>query len=180
MLNNYLIIGACGTGKTWIMKQLQDKFGLYNAEQIGLYHYATDLACRDTKIPVVLLGKYDHSMFEGSDRLAMNIMSDNNKMQEIFDRCIVVAEGDRFTNNTYINRFKPIILRITGDGAEGRAKRGSQQTERHTKSIATRINNILPHYEMANSQECYNFIVNELTGGARTAQPYVNNNLTLF
>jgi hypothetical protein len=174
-MNNYLIIGGCGTGKTWIMKQLIKDFQINESRKEGLYHYSIN-----QKYYVVVLGKYDGTMFEGSDRLAMNIMADNEKMVDVFSKYCVIAEGDRFTNSTYIAAFKPIILRIKGDGAEGRAKRNSQQTERHTKAIATRVNNILPHFEFANSQECLNFVENELADGERTAAPYKSNIQTLF
>jgi hypothetical protein len=157
------------------MKQLIADFHLTESGKEGLYHYSIN-----TEHRIVVLGKYDGSMFEGSDRLAMNIMADNDKVKNIFADMTVIAEGDRFTNSTYIAAFKPIILRIKGDGAEGRAKRNSQQTERHTKAIATRVNNILPHFEFNNSQECLNFVENELAGGERVAEPYKSNIQTLF
>ena len=35
-----------------------------------------------------------------------------------------------------------MIIKIDGDGKEGRLKRQSTQSERHLKSIATRVSNI--------------------------------------
>lgn len=148
-----LIIGTCGTGKTWVMKQLMKHLGISS-----IYSYKTGLYTYLKKGGVMLLGKYDGSTFEGSDRLSMSIMTDNPKMKAEFEDHIVIGEGDRFTNSTFINTFKPTILKINGDGVEGRLKRGSSQTERHLKSIATRVNNIEADHEFENSQECLDYI----------------------
>lgn len=170
---NILITGGCGSGKTWVMKQLIKALSPMEPAQIGLYHFVQNGE-------VAVLGKYDGTMFEGSDRLAMNIMADNTKMAGVFENFKVVAEGDRFTNNTYIQAFKPIIVRIKDDGSAGRKLRGSEQTERHTKSIATRVNNILPTYEAVNSNQCLIFVLCLLNGKPLGIQPYKSNELTLF
>lgn len=175
MDKSYLVIGTCGTGKTWIMKQLIEYIGSMKPEQIGLYHLV-----QNPVRGVAILGKYDGTVFEGGDRLAMNIMSDNAKVKLFLDNYITIAEGDRFTNNTYINFFKPTVLRIKGDGAEGRAKRGSEQTERHIKSMTTRVSNITPHFEFINSEHCYKFIINELNGRLRYDMPYIDTQTSLF
>lgn len=155
----YLVIGACGTGKTWIMKQLIASLNIKEAGQCGLYHMV-----RNEDKKVIVLGKYDGSMFEGSDRLAMNIMADNYKFINLFANCnyTLIAEGDRFTNNTFIKDFNPTILRVNGNGKEGRIKRGSEQTERHLKSIATRVKNIQSDYEFEDSSECFDWLLKTL------------------
>lgn len=153
----YLIIGNCGSGKTWIMKQLINALNLDKAEKNGLYHYVYN-----EHKNIVLLGKYDGSMFEGSDRLAMNIMADNTKIKEIIETKTVIAEGDRFTNGTFIKDFNPIVLRILDDGSTGREKRGSTQTERHLKSITTRVKNIQSNYEFKNSTECFEWLLKNI------------------
>lgn len=158
MNNIYLIIGTCGVGKTWIMTQLMNALDISR-----LYTYATGQYTYIKKNGIILLGRYDGSVFEGSDRLSMSIMSSNDKIEPIFKQArFVIAEGDRFTNNTFIQRFKPIILKVNGDGAEGRLKRGSSQTERHLKSITTRVNNINPTLEFNNSTECFNYLINTI------------------
>lgn len=160
MKDNYLITGICGTGKTWLMKQLINAFNANQTEKVGLYHYNYNDVGIGTKA-VAILGKYDGTMFEGSDRFAMNIMADNDKIENsgLYNERIVIAEGDRFTNNTYITKFKPMILRILGDGADGRVLRGSSQTERHLKSITTRVNNIEATYEFDDSTECLDWLL---------------------
>lgn len=156
----FLIIGTCGVGKTWIMKQLIAALNITNT-----YTYTTGLYTYLKKDGIILLGRYDGSVFEGSDRLSMSIMSTNDKIAPVLQQAkFVIAEGDRFTNTTFINTFKPVILKINGDGVAGRLKRGSSQTERHLKSITTRVNNITADVEFNNSTECFNYILKQING----------------
>lgn len=151
----YLIIGICGTGKTWIMKELAKA-----AKISTTYSYKTGMYVYLKKDGIILLGKFDGTMFEGSDRLSMAIMSDNDKVAKIFKEArIVIGEGDRFTNSTFLKDFQPTVLRIKGDGVEGRIKRGSSQTERHLKSITTRVQNMEAHLEFDDSTACLNYLL---------------------
>lgn len=157
----YLIIGNCGVGKTWLMKQLIDeskRWGNYEQKQVGLYRWQENQM-------VSFLGVWDGSMFEGSDRLSMAVMADNNLVKDKFTSEVVVADGDRFTNSKFIESFNPIIVRIKGDGIEGRKKRGSNQTDRHLQAIATRVKNIQPHFEVEDSTEGFNFIFDRISRG---------------
>lgn len=157
----YLIIGNCGVGKTWIMKSLIKALGISKvySYKTGLYQY---LKQKD----VIILGKYDDTVFEGSDRLSMAIMTDNAKIKPIFESVkYVIGEGDRFTNSSFITEFNPVILKVLGDGSEGRIKRGSGQSERHLKSIATRVNNIQANIEFNNSADCLAYLTNEILTG---------------
>lgn len=154
----YLIIGNCGVGKTWLMKQLIDtckRYGDFEAKQVGLYRWIENPK-------TTFLGVWDGSMFEGSDRLSMAVMADNWLVKDKFTSEVVIADGDRFTNSKFIEAFDPIIVKIKGSGAEGRGKRGSSQTQRHLQAIATRVNNILPHFEIPDSTEGFNFMMDRI------------------
>ena len=72
MIKTLLIIGNCGVGKTWIMRKLIEdnpnkplKLGKF------LFHETDKL---------IIVGKYDGSVFEGSDRLSMSVITDLDKM----------------------------------------------------------------------------------------------------
>jgi len=147
---NVLIIGECGVGKTWVMKQLLADYNLQPGK-IGKFkfHYNDD---------IVLIGVYDGSTFEGSDRLSMSLNTDLDNFLLWSNNKSVICEGDRFTNSTFIKKATPIIFKIQGDGEVGRKIRGSKQTERHLKSIATRVSNIKEDVLAKDSEEAYYLI----------------------
>ena len=149
--NTILIIGECGVGKTWVMKQLLDERNKPYKLGMFLFH-ETD--------KYIVIGKYDNSVFEGSDKLSMAIMRDLPKILQYINKKnkIGIFEGDRFTNSKFIDKAEPLIVRIKGDGKLGREKRGSNQTERHLKSIKTRVGNINSHKEVLNSKECLEYL----------------------
>jgi hypothetical protein len=151
-----LLIGACGSGKTWVMQQLIGSSKTIS-KKFGLFRFR-----HDPEINVLYLGIYDNSTFQGSDRLSMAVMKDSQQFKQICDKenFSIIAEGDRFTNQTFINTFNPIIVKIHDHGAAGRLKRGSNQTERQIKSIATRVKNISAHHNVQNSSEALAIIKN--------------------
>jgi hypothetical protein len=155
MSNIILIIGAPGSGKTWIMQQLINYYNINKdvyTYQAGQYKYVSQHG-------IVIVGVYDGSTFQGSDRLSMSVMQSNDKAKSVFEKAkYVFLEGDRFTNSTFINTFHPLVIKITDDGEHGRQLRGSSQTERQIKSITTRVGNIQADMEFDNSDECLNYI----------------------
>lgn len=155
---NILIIGNCGVGKTYIMTELINHFKCNQSKQLEQIHYNTnesqvlynkmnDLTPLN-KINIV--GRYDGSTFQGSDRLSMSVMTSvDNYLSTV--QGLNIFEGDRFTNGKFIAKAKPYIIKILGNGAEGRKLRGSEQTERQIKSISTRVSNISADAEVDNS-----------------------------
>lgn len=141
-----LIVGECGVGKTWVMKQLLKNS---KAHKLGMFYFHEN----DKHI---IVGKYDNSTFEGSDRLSMAVMRDLDKMLLYINKQkkIGIFEGDRFMNKNFIKAAEPYIIKINGDGKAGRLKRGSKQTERQIKTIRTRVANIKENILVNNSQEC--------------------------
>ena len=150
-----LLIGCCGSGKTWVMKSIINKYKALKRQKIGkVYFQSND--------ELIILGKYDGQTFEGSDRLSMSVVTDLGKLISVQGEKTIIAEGDRFTNSRFIGEMKPIIIKITDDGAKGRKLRGSNQTERHLKSVTTRVSNISATFEVKNSQEAFKLIENLL------------------
>ena len=141
-----LIVGKTGVGKTWLMNSLLKHYRANLRLKMGLVYFHSNGS-------VHILGKYDGSTFEGSDKLSMGVMADIDKFLRASEGKSIIAEGDRFTNSRYIAAAKPLIIKILGDGAEGRLKRGSNQTQRHIKAISTRVDNICANFEVQNSNE---------------------------
>lgn len=143
-----LLIGQCGSGKTYCMKKIIQEYNLDMTAKIKSIHYRTN-----KKISV--LGKYTGHKFDGSDRLSMSVMKDVQHLKRLqqYHKMIIIAEGDRFMNKTFISTFKPIIIKMTDDGLKGRQKRKTEQSERQIKSIKTRVNNIKEDILVNNSNE---------------------------
>lgn len=150
-MKNILIIGACGSGKTYVMRQLIEHLGAVKRFKIGTVSYASNGKTN-------ILGKYDGTMFEGSDRLSMGVMKDVPDYIAYSKGKTTIAEGDRFTNKKYIELTQSTVIKILDTGDEGRKRRGSKQTERHVKAIATRVKNLEADYDVENSQECLELI----------------------
>jgi len=144
---NILIVGCCGVGKTWVMKNLLDP---------SMRKLKLGKICFHHKGSLVVVGKYDGSLFEGSDKLSMSVITDIGFLLSYLrsNKAHAVYEGDRFMNQTFIRKAKPTIIKIEGDGAEGRAKRGSKQTSGHLKRITTRVAKTSADYTVASSTAC--------------------------
>lgn len=151
--NCVLIIGCCGVGKTWVMTQL-----LKGKESKT---YALGKFCFHETDDCIVVGKYDGSTFQGSDRLSMSVITDLSKMLRYIERKnkLAIFEGDRFMNSRFIETCNPAIIKIDGDGSAGRNLRGSKQTSRFLKSISTRVFNIKPHKVAENSEECLREVI---------------------
>ncbi len=152
-MTHYLVIGNCGVGKTYVLRKLLSNMPNNKATKLGQVFFHQDGA-------VGILGKYVGGVFDGSDRLSMSVAADFPRLHKYAsgNGITLVGEGDRFTNSTFIGLFKPTILHIQGTGEQGRAMRGSAQTERQLKSIATRVSKIQAHHAFADSEACYQFL----------------------
>lgn len=154
-----LLIGNCGAGKTWVMSQVIKDKKLIIQGKYGLFKFRTN---KENNICV--LGKYDGSIFQGSDKLSMGIAKDFERFKNFSDKkkWLILAEGDRFMNSRFISVFNPYIIKINDNGERGRKIRQSKQTDRHLKAISTRVKNIIPSIQLENSKEALNFIINSL------------------
>lgn len=145
-MKTILLIGYCGSGKTWTMKNLISDLSANKKCKVGkiIFQLSENIA---------ILGNYDGTTFEGSDKLSMSVMSDVEMLLSIQKKhnLILVCEGDRFMNSTFISKLNPLIIKIKDDGDKGREKRKSNQTIRHLKAITTRVNKINAKYEVENS-----------------------------
>src|SRR5210317_302939 len=162
---NVLITGNCGVGKTYLMNKIIEKYELNETGAFGIFKYIGNDS-RENQVAgnIRLAGVYDGTMFEGTDRLAMDVMRvmETYLLGQGCRKLINIFEGDRFTNKKFIALANPFIIKIKGDGSEGRLKRGSNQTERHLKSIATRVANIEEDFAFNNSEEAVDFFLGEL------------------
>jgi hypothetical protein len=158
MVDKVLLIGVQGTGKTWVMKSIIERFKCERRQKIrSLYFHISDLGERQKEI--VVAGIYNNTTFEGTDRLSLGVMQDYPAFLAYTQPYFVLLEGDRFTNFTVLDKHKrPYVIKIDNDGAEGRAKRGTKQSETALKRIKTRIDNITPDISVKDSTEALELI----------------------
>jgi len=143
-----LLIGNCGSGKTWVMKQLILEYKMNVSGYVGKAKFkAND--------KFIVMGRYNGSVFDGSDRLSMSVMTDFDSLKKIQEikNLHIVSEGDRFMNKKFIEIFNPFIIKISDNGLDGIKKRGSTQSVRQLKSISTRVKNIKENIIVKNSDE---------------------------
>lgn len=96
------ILGYPGAGKTWaiaeLIRYLYDKLGLaYKTGKLGLVDYH-DFG------GAVIMGKYDGSKFQGTDRLSMAVSVDFDRFfskMELAGVKYIIAEGDRINNKVF-------------------------------------------------------------------------------
>jgi hypothetical protein len=157
---NILLIGNCGVGKTHTMKQIIQSQKNMNPSAFGLFKYIGNDDLR-------IAGVYDGSMFEGTDKLAMDVMRvmEDYILGQRDRKGINIFEGDRFMNKKFIAMANPFVIKIKGDGKAGREQRGSQQTQRHLKSINTRVHNIEEDFAFDNSDKAVEFLTNNISLG---------------
>lgn len=150
-MKTYLLVGNCGSGKTWVMKRLIEALHLTTNAKVGLIRFKTDGK-------ICVLGKYDGTTFEGSDKLSMSVAKDFQLLQRVAKQkqLTLIAEGDRFMNKRFIETCDPYVIKILDNGAAGRQKRGTTQSERQLKSISTRVKNIQEDATVENSTEALN------------------------
>jgi hypothetical protein len=151
--NCILIVGKCGVGKTWVMQKLL-KLKSNKPYKLGkfCFHETDDL---------IIIGKYDGTVFEGSDKLSMSVITDLDIMLKYIKKQnkIAVFEGDRFSNSKFINKADPCIIKILGNGYKGRVERKTKQSHRQIKSISTRVDSIKSHKNCYDSTECLDVIL---------------------
>ena len=140
---NILLTGRPGTGKTWVMKQIIKHYELKEKGKVGLIDYVANDR-------LLVTGTYIGDVFDGCDKLSMAAISSTSDLVAETAGMVRLFDGDRFTNKTFL-QYDPIIINIMGNGAEGRAKRGSNQTEARLKSMATRYDNYQYNYRVESS-----------------------------
>lgn len=143
---NILLIGGCGSGKTWVAQQLLTK-------QHRMYQYGLMRFKADDRLAVA--GVYDGGMFQGSDRLSMAVSREFQRFHELCQShgWHLFMEGDRFTNKACIRHLDPYVIRILDDGSVGRTLRGSDQSPQHIQRIATRVRNFDVDLDVKDSNE---------------------------
>lgn len=146
-MHTFALLGYPGAGKTWVISNmiqalLADGYK-HQHRKIGLVEYEDFGGLR-------IMGNYDGSTFQGTDRLSMAVSVDFDRFFDNSDEAgakFVLAEGDRINNMTF---FKAASkhgtyerIKIQPDTYEKllkqREQRGHTFDQRFLKSIASKV-----------------------------------------
>lgn len=145
------IAGVPASGKSTMIKKLRSLlFGKDSAFKYG--------KCRGIKSEngqFYMLGVYDGSMFEGTDKLPMDVINDAiafvNELKQKTEKFVVFAEGDRLFNYRFLNETKATLLLIDASEEELLARhlvRGDTQPETFLKSRRSKVENFASKYKV--------------------------------
>lgn len=143
-----LIGGLPATGKTTLMKQIRTKLGKnYTLKEHGLLRY-------EDYLHHAVLGIYDDTTFEGTDKLSMAVMKDTTSFLQSNAKKVLV-EGDRLFNKKFIDSaislgydVNIIICGVTdfNELLKRYQRRGKMQSQSFIKGRHTKISKIIMEY----------------------------------
>lgn len=128
-----------------------------------------------------MLGVFDGSLFEGTDKLSMTVIGDAidyiKKLYEDADPHVVFVEGDRLFNYRFISETKAMLLLLDANEVVLQTRhieRGDTQTETFLKSRRSKVENFIRKYKVPrtwnntpeDSERILSFII-------KTARKYV-------
>lgn len=145
-MNNFVaVVGMPGTGKTHLLSTFMNGFLEWKEERpIELLdsHFNETHSIR-------VLGRYDDSVFSGTDRLSMAVQPKVIEYITSKPREHIVFEGDRLTSVNFFNEVKKyfnlhiLVLEVDDETRELRYKeRGSDQNRKFIEGRKTKIENI--------------------------------------
>ncbi len=145
------IAGVPACGKSTLFKKIRS----------CLFEGATEFRegkCRGIESPdgkFKMLGVFDGSLFEGTDKLSMTVIDDAidyiKKLDADAGRHVVFVEGDRLFNYRFITETKALLLLLDANERVLEARhieRGDTQTETFLKSRRSKVDNFASKYNI--------------------------------
>lgn len=142
------IAGVPASGKTTLFKRIRERFFTCSSEFKSGKARGIQSDCGRFK----MLGVFDGSTFEGTDRLSMTVIGDAIAYIKGLDeggRCVVFVEGDRLFNFRFLQETKASVILIDAspDVLERRHReRGDNQTPTFLQSRRTKVENFARKY----------------------------------
>lgn len=130
-----------------------------------------------------MLGVFDGTTFEGTDKLSMTVIDDAiefvKQQMDSEQKSVVFVEGDRLFNIRFLKETKALLLLIDANERILKARhieRGDNQTETFLKSRRSKVENFISKYKaqriwnntLQDQERILNFII-------KTANEYVEN-----
>lgn len=134
--------------------------------------------------PYIMLGVFDGSTFEGTDKLSMTVINDAIKfVQELQAQekaCVVFVEGDRLFNIRFLSTTTATLFLIDADECVLRKRhilRRDKQSSTFLRSRRSKVENFVKRYKisriMNNTLDDQDKIVSQII---KIAKYHVHNN----
>ena len=145
------IAGVPASGKSSLMTLVRDNlFADFKEFKHGL---CRGIESADGKYK--MLGVFDGSTFEGTDKLSMTVINDAIRyikgLQQDKAKIVVFVEGDRLFNVRFLKETHALLLVIDADEQVLRMRhreRGDQQTGEFLKSRRSKLENFIRKYKI--------------------------------
>lgn len=145
MLKLIYLAGEPGVGKSWIFKRIRERL-------FPQYEEFKERTCRGIKTPdgkYQMIGVFDGSTFEGTDRLSMSAITDVlpylKRLEEDDQPHVVYVEGARLLCERFLKETDASLVTVHAapELIEARHKlRGDSQPEKFLQGQRTKITNI--------------------------------------
>ena len=145
----FFIAGVPACGKTTLFKQIR----------VQLFSESKEF--RDGKVRGIesgcykMLGVFDGSLFEGTDKLSMTVINDAisyiNKLKEDESKFVVFVEGDRLFNHRFITETKATLLLLDANEKilnSRHVQRGDVQTDTFLRSRRSKVENYIKKHNV--------------------------------
>lgn len=135
--------GEPAVGKTTIFKGLRERMPQVRKK----FKFGLVRGLSNEDMSTLIIGVYDGSTFEGSDKLSMGVQPDFVKLlKKMQDRDVTIyLEGDRLTNASLFRQFpaEGILVRADEDIVDQRhKKRNDSQQDKFIKAKRTKVSNL--------------------------------------
>lgn len=142
------LAGVPASGKSTLFKRLRaDLFADAEEFRHGLLR---GIKSKDGRL--YMLGVFDGSTFEGTDRLSMAVINDTLEWFNGLDsNSTVFVEGDRLFNKRFLVETQANVMIIDAHPtvlAARHANRGDNQTETFLRSRRTKVDNIVKMFKL--------------------------------
>lgn len=123
-----------------------------------------------------MLGVFDGSTFEGTDKLSMTVIGDAiDYIKGIHEKAVVFVEGDRLFNYRFLHETGAMLLLVDANERVLKARhveRGDSQTDTFLKSRRSKVENFIAKYKvqriwnntLQDQERILNFIIKTATG----------------
>lgn len=145
------IAGVPASGKSTLFKRIREE--LFNDSSAFKHGSCRGIESKDGRYK--MLGVFDGSMFEGTDRLSMTVIGDSieyiKTLQNDETRYVVFVEGDRLFNYRFLSETRAKLFLIDANEKVLKYrhnKRGDSQTEKFIRSRRTKVENFVSKYNV--------------------------------